>query len=690
MTVENFYNELLQEIKSTQVSEEKGAVQEQIFTQIAIDLLAEAGETENARICFDRKEDRLGRTMHKLNGYALSENYETLDLFITVFKGMSVPFTLTKQETESASNQVERFFRNAVYKDYVNEIEESSEVFDLAHTLAEVKEVKEFLSRVNIFILTNGIFKSDIKLSKVISGYSIFTRVIDIEYLFNLSDQSRVPIEINFNDYGQAIPCLKSPGENEDYETYLALIPGVTLANIYEEYGSRLLEQNVRSFLQFTGKINKGIRKTIKEESHMFLAFNNGIAATADELNITTSPDGHQEIVWAKDFQIVNGGQTTSAVYAAKRNSKIDVSKINIQMKLSVVSDKKKQDDFVSKVSEYANTQNKVNKSDFFSNSPFHKEYKDYSKRIWAPVSSGAQQRTHWFYERVRGEYLNEQAYLTKSQKKQFQIENPKKQMINKTFLAKSENLWDLKPYIVSKGAQYSFDEFAKSKTEEIEKNGLAINEKYFKDSVGRIIIFKETERIISKADWYNGGYRAQAVAYTISYFAYLIQSQGYFFNFDEIWKNQRVEQEIIEILLSISEKIYENITNPPEGNANIGQWCKKEQAWVRVKNLNLNITLSDKFLLDKEENYYNKQVAKKEKKILKGIEMQVFVVEQQFEKWVSLFNYYLKENFSNLTTIQRGVLKSFVDKKISLPTERQSKVLYELYDRAINEGFKW
>ena len=85
MTVENFYTELLQDIKSTQISEEEGAVQEQIFTQLAIDLLAEAGETENARTCFDRKEDRLGRTMHKLNGYALSENYETLDLFITVF-----------------------------------------------------------------------------------------------------------------------------------------------------------------------------------------------------------------------------------------------------------------------------------------------------------------------------------------------------------------------------------------------------------------------------------------------------------------------------------------------------------------------------------------------------------------------------------------------------------------------------
>ncbi|MFW5871808.1 MAG: hypothetical protein ACOCUT_01755 [bacterium] len=198
MKTEDFYKELFQEIKSEQATEEDGGIQEQIFTQIAIDLLADAGETENARICFDRKEDKLGRTMHKLNGYALSENYETLDLFVTVFKGVEEPFTLNKQDAESSINQVERFFRNAVYKDYIKELEESSEVFDLAHTLAEVKEVKEFLSRVNIFVLSNGIFKSEIKANKTISGYSIFTRIIDIEYLFNLSDQTHVPIEISF------------------------------------------------------------------------------------------------------------------------------------------------------------------------------------------------------------------------------------------------------------------------------------------------------------------------------------------------------------------------------------------------------------------------------------------------------------------------------------------------------------
>ena len=45
-----------------------------------------------------------------------------------------------------------------------------------------------------------------------------------------------------------------------DYESYIAIIPGEGLARLYKQFGARLLEQNVRSFLQFTSKINKGIR----------------------------------------------------------------------------------------------------------------------------------------------------------------------------------------------------------------------------------------------------------------------------------------------------------------------------------------------------------------------------------------------------------------------------------------------
>lgn len=585
MKVEEFYKEFFQEIKSTQASEEDGGVQEQIFTQMAIDLLADAGETENARICFDRKEDKLGRTMHKLNGYALSENYETLDLFVTVFKGVEEPFTLTKQEAESSINQVERFFRNAVYKDYIKELEESSEVFDLAHTLAEVKEVQEFLSRVNIFVLSNGVFKSDIKANKTISGYSIFTRIIDIGYLFNLSDQTHVPIEINFENYGGILPCLESPSENEDYESYLALIPGITLANIYEEYGSRLLEQNVRSFLQFTGKINKGIRKTIKEEPHMFLAFNNGIAATADELELIKLADGGKAIVWAKDFQIVNGGQTTASVYHTWKKDKAVIDKIFVQTKLTVVKKRDNFNEIVNRIAEYANTQNKVSTSDLSSNKPFHVELEKISRTVWAQPIEGSNIQTRWFYERARGQYKNARLKegFTPSRRKAFDLKNPRSQMITKELLAKYLNtyqeIWNGKrlaigPHIVVRGSQKNYVQFLNYNMPDKPDNI------FYEDTVAKAIMFKTAEKLYGVSPNAIGDMRYVTVPYSLSLLNLITDNK---IDLYKIWKNQALSEKMKSVLFNLMESV-ETFVKKNAPGALYGEWAKKEECWTAIK----------------------------------------------------------------------------------------------------------
>ncbi len=624
MKIEDFYKELFQEIKSTQASEDEGGVQEQIFTQIAIDLLADAGETENARICFDRKEDKLGRTMHKLNGYALSENYETLDLFVTVFKGVDEPFTLTKQEAESSINQVERFFRNAVYKDYIKELEESSEVFDLAHTLAEVKEVREFLSRVNIFVLSNGIFKSDIKVNKTISGYSIFTRIIDVDYLFNLSDQSHVPIEINFEEYGGVIPCLESPSENEDYESYLALIPGITLANIYEEYGSRLLEQNVRSFLQFTGKINRGIRKTIKDEPHMFLAFNNGIAATADELELQVLSNGGKAIVWAKDFQIVNGGQTTASVYHTWKKDKADIDKIYVQTKLTVVKKRDNFNEIVNRIAEYANTQNKVSTSDLSSNKPFHVELEKLSRTVWAQPVEGSNIQTRWFYERARGQYKNARSKegFTPSRRKAFDLKNPRGQVITKELLAKYINtyqeIWHGKklvigPHIVVRGSQKNYVQFLNYNMPDKPDNI------FYEDAVVKAIMFKTAEKLYGVKPNAIGDMRYITVPYSLSL---LNLKTEYKIDLYKIWKNQSLTERMKAVLFSLMESVEAFIKNNAPGSL-YGEWAKKEECWNAIKENDFNIDF-----YELKPDYINPNSTKR-KSIEKDEQLQIEINEE-------------------------------------------------------------
>ena len=559
-------------------------------------------------------------------------------------------------------------------------MEEGFEHYSMAYNIYSYL-IKNEIKKIRLIIITDGKITKNLASipNKVLSGIDAEYRIIDIEFLYKIytinNSKNNFDVEVD-------LPALVVDTPAKDYRSYLSVIDGRTIVEIYDTFGSRLLEQNVRTFLQFRGNVNKGLRNTIEYKPEMFFAYNNGITATANDVILQ---DG--KIIKISNFQIVNGGQTVSAIYASSKNSKLDVSKIYVQMKLSVVADAEKQDEFVSKVSEYANTQNKINQSDFFSNSPFHKDFKECSRRNLAPAVDGIQVRTHWFYERVRGEYLNEQAYLSGTDKKKFQIENPKSQLIDKTFLAKSEIAWLQSPDIVSKGAQYSFMAFAKHITQMLEKDELCITSNYFKEAVSRIIMFKQVEKLVSYATWYNGGYRAQCVAYTLSYLSYYLEKNRLFLNFSKIWDEQKISNNLENIISIVASKIYTNITNPPEGNANIGQWCKKKLCWDSIKDMELSLEFDDEILSSAEEEKYIKKEARKDKKLDGNIEVQSFVVK--FKDWDKILKYYEKDEIRHQISMkQMDILAKIANGSIGLPSIKQAIILYDLYENAIKEGF--
>ena len=80
------------------------------------------------------------------------------------------------------------------------------------------------------------------------------------------------------------------------------------LAKVFAAFGNRLLEQNVRTYLQAKTGVNKGILRTIAEEPGMFFAYNNGVTATASSVQTRRLPSGALAISHIKDFQVVNGG----------------------------------------------------------------------------------------------------------------------------------------------------------------------------------------------------------------------------------------------------------------------------------------------------------------------------------------------------------------------------------------------
>jgi hypothetical protein len=410
-----------------------------------------------------------------------------------------------------------------------------------------------------------------------------------------LSEKSRIPIEIDFQELGIPLPCISSNIELEGYQSYLAIIPGTVLAHIYEMYGLRLLEQNVRSFLQFTGKINRGIRNTILNEPHMFLAFNNGIATTAEEVRLIDLPDGEgKAIAFMKDFQIVNGGQTTAAIYHASKKHNVNISDIYVQMKLTTIKDTDKFAETVGRIAEYANTQNQISVSDLSSNREGLIMLEHLSRTIWAPPKTGESIQTRWFFERARGQYKNERIRqgITPSKRKSFDFKNPRNQMFTKEQLAKFINSYQeiykskkllIGPHNVVRGSQKNYAQFLQHNFPE------KPDEIYFQDAIAKAIIFKTAEKVYGVSPNAIGDMRYITVPYSISWITQKLLNK---LDLYIIWKNQSLSEDFKNLLYDLMSQIDKFIRDNAPG-ALYGEWAKKEECWLSIKDHDFNVDLS-------------------------------------------------------------------------------------------------
>lgn len=673
--VNKFYTALMQDIAAIQSTDEEGAVSEQVFTQQAVDLLAAAGESENIVVKYDEK--ALGTPkQHKINAYAISENYETVDLFITIFNATQEIARITNSEIETASKRILNFFRKAIYSgvderskyfksDYIDEIEEASEIFQFAYALARSNEIKENLIRVNAFLLTNGIYKGEYPSNTIISGYNFYYKIFDIESLYNLSEKSHIPIEVNFKSDGFLIPCIPSPSVNEEYQSYLAIFPGEALASIYERFGSRLLEQNVRSFLQFSGKINKGIRNTILKEPEMFLAFNNGLAATADEIELEDGENGYGKIIsFVKDFQIVNGGQTTASIYHTQKKDKADISTISVQVKISVIKNKGNFSEIVSRISEYANTQNKVSVSDLSSNRPYHVELEKLSRNVFTPITDNRPIQTKWFYERARGQYRNAilKEGFTPSRKKAFDLKNPKNQLFSKEELAKYINAYQeisdgrkilIGPHFVVRGNQKNYVQFMNYNLEK------KLTNVYYEDLVAKSILYRTAEKVYGVKPRAIGDMRYITVPYAISLLNRLTKNQ---LDLYKIWKTQEISSSLKSLLFEMMTRIETFIKNTAPGGL-YGEWAKKEECWLNLRDSDFNFDLESikQDLFDKKnppkrivisEDEVENQKRMEEYELVKSVPSKIW---KRIEEW--------GRDTDNLSTVQKTIAWNLIAK---------------------------
>lgn len=542
----------------------------------------------------------------RVDGYEEDEADDSLRLLIADFRGAASTETIIKTRVEAIFNQLQSFIEEAAAgkigsstRGDAAQARELSELIENRHLVRD--SGARAVSRYRLYLITDLSLSERLRELPIgeIDGVPVEYHIWDINRLMSVSTSmlGTDELEIDFTEFTEGgLPCLLA-GQTDDYDGYLCVISGEVLTAIYDRYGSRLLEGNVRSFLSTTGKVNKGIQATIRAESDRFFVYNNGISATATSANVTHTESGPR-LLSAKYLQIVNGGQTTASLHVAKRKDNADLSAIYVQMKLSVVNSKDADtlDTLIQQIAKFSNKQNSVSDADFFSNHAFHRTMQGLSRKIKAPAANGSQFGTFWFYERARGQYFHEQAKMTLAQKKAFQRENPRSQLIAKTDLAKYENSWRRRPHVVCRGAQKSFLDFAAYIGGAYGDDGRKFShDNYYKGVVARAILFKFTERLVSqaKASWYQGGYRAETVTYTLAKLVDLIEQQApeLALDLNLVWRNQGVSQSLGKQLELIAVRVYETITAPPPGNINVAMWCRKDACWDSVRSLSIPLT---------------------------------------------------------------------------------------------------
>lgn len=627
-----------------------------------------------------------------IDGYYYSELENCLVIIACPFTDSMDVQSLTATEAEMHFKRARAFVEESKSGFIQKYAEESSPGYGLA---VDIQKRYSNVSKFKFYILTDMAMSSRIREipSTMIGSATAEYHIWDITRLQSLyaSKTGKEDIVINLKEFSErGIPCLQA-GETEEYTAYLCTIPGSILAYLYNTYGGRLLEGNVRSFLSAKGKINKGIRNTILNEPSMFFAYNNGIAATAYAVELEQG-DSCTYITQITSLQIVNGGQTTASLAAAIINDKDranGLKDIYVPMKLSVVTPEKAMK-LIPNIAKYANKQNKVSDADFFSNHAFHVRMEDFSRRVLAPAVMGNQYGTHWYYERTRGQYKQEQSRMTKAEQNKFLIQNPKAQMFTKTDLAKFFNIYRQLPHQVSTGAQKNFIQFAEWASAAWDKDEAAFNEKFFQQIVCLNILYKKTDYIVKHASWYEMGYKAQVVTYTLSYLFHQIGKEcpDRVFDFRSVWTQQRVSHATEVELERIAEAMYNHLIAPDREVQNVTEWAKREACWKKAKDI--SVLLSEQFkkeLASATEEAEAKKSARKEQKKENSASAMIQVAEFGIDNWKRLLTWGIQNRV--FTPQDISFLKTAIAMETGkFPSEKQCARILQVLAKAREESY--
>ena len=651
MAFEEYKKEYLDDIRIN--AQIESVLPDEYFLEDALDKLTAMGELTDPVIRPIQKRCRNNKIM-AFDAYGFDASDKSFVLISNDFKD-TADATLTRTELDTIRTRMLNFIQEAFDERLQEYFDLTDEMLPVGRNIAR-RMKKDYvdldnddsIDQIKLYIITNKTLSDKVTSLRCddFLDKRVELNVWSIKRFYDLyqSGKDREPILIETDKYGiKGIPCIKAEmSGNLDYDAYLAIVPGYFLHSIYYDHGSRLLEGNVRAFLSNRGKINKGIRETIRKEPTKFFAYNNGIACTAAKITLS---DDKRFITSMEDLQIINGGQTTASLTSAVIKDKLPLDNIFVPMKLTVV----KNDDYdmmIQNISRYANSQNSVKNSDFFSNHPFHRVFEALSKKIPAPVSGDNVNNTFWYYERSRGKYDQEQFKITrKSEKEAFARRYPKSQLIKKEDLAKFFTCAELlRPDVVSKGGEKCMSFFAEYIDSQYQKTPEYFNDEFFKLAICYAILFKATDKIVKNSTWYiSASYiKPFIVPYTISKIIVNLP-KGYCLDYDLIWRKQTLYPSLSCQIEKVAHATNEFIRNSV-GSAR--EYCSKEETWKRYKDVPLSLDpqfVND--LISKEVMDERIQGEIKEKKLEKDVNWLVEIYNLGNSYWTDLLKEGMKRH---------------------------------------------
>lgn len=630
----------------------------------------------------------------ELLGYA--ENSIEQSLVILAGRYFGRDETLTMTGAKDSIGRATGFIEAAASGWLTTNLEVSSREWEYADYFS--KQITDGrIAKIRVILITDGTMSDRIRTieSDIVAGLRTTYEVWDQRRIIDaaLPDRGSEDIHVDFGKWiPDGLPCLVASGEDETTRTYLAVIPAKVLAEVFDEYGSLLLESNVRTFLSARGQVNRGIQATLAQEPERFLAYNNGLTTTATEVELGSSQQG-ATIRSLHRWQIVNGGQTTASLAHYLRSDRSrNVDGVSIQMKLVIVSDSDSAA-VVQSVAKYANSQNRISAADLFSTHEFHVRLEQISRRLKAPAQEGMQYQTGWYYERARGQWENDRAARgSTGEQAKFELEYPKSQRITKTDWAKYDYCWNQHPDLVSKGAQSVFADYANKVdtqwTKDDGKGADAYGDGYFRASIGKAVMYATLRGEVLKQDWYRSapGYLANIVAYAIARFSLQISAQfGARYDFGRVWKHQAISRTTLEALVQIALLAQKHLTDPNRPQANVTQWAKQQACWEGFKRVNIGLADSvEDDLITAAQAHEQASDDRKQRMMDTGFEIVRRVLAVKRGTWETV---YKSAERAPMSPTEKNLVELHGLRQGRVPSDRQAAILLRLLNRMADHG---